>query len=183
MALSSNRRRTLASYPSIGVPLKVSSNINGGSTTFDFAASLGPRRSLTIVTNNVALLSVLPSEAIQDVYVLGGQYRMNLGSTVGAVGFGSGNISVYTAILGVSGLTATEGLSTTVLEEASMLARMIACARRSIVVADGSKFGFNAFAQIVPLAAIDTLVTDISHPPELSQALRQANVEVIVAPA
>jgi DeoR family transcriptional regulator, fructose operon transcriptional repressor len=157
--------------------------INGGSTTFAFAASLGPRRSLTIVTNNMALLSVLPAEAIQDVYVLGGQYRINLGSTVGAVGFGSGNISVDTAILGVSGLTAMEGLSTTVLEEATMLARMIACARRSIVVADASKFGFNAFAQIAPLTAIDTLVTDISPPPELSQALSQANVEVIIAPA
>jgi DeoR family fructose operon transcriptional repressor len=64
-----------------------------------------------------------------------------------------------------------------------MLARMIACARRSIVVADGSKFGFNAFAQIAPLTAIDTLVTDIAPPPELSRALSQANVEVIVAPA
>jgi len=81
---------------------------------------------------------------------------MNLRSTVGAVGFGSGDISVDTAITGVSGLTATEGLPTTVLEEASMLARMIACARRSIVVADASKFGFNASAQITPLTAIDT---------------------------
>jgi DeoR/GlpR family transcriptional regulator of sugar metabolism len=91
---------------------------------------------------------------------------MNLGSTVGVVGFSSGNISVDTAILGVSGLTATDGLSTTVLEEASMLARMIASARRSIVVADGSKFGCNAFAQIAPLSAIDILVTDTSPSPE-----------------
>jgi DeoR family transcriptional regulator, fructose operon transcriptional repressor len=42
----------------------------GGSTTFAFAASLGPRRNLTVVTNNVALLSVLPAEAVQDVYVI-----------------------------------------------------------------------------------------------------------------
>jgi hypothetical protein len=34
---------------------------------------------------------------------------MNLGSTVGVVGFSSGNISVDTAILGVSGLRATDG--------------------------------------------------------------------------
>jgi DeoR family fructose operon transcriptional repressor len=157
--------------------------INGGSTTFAFAASLGPRRNLTLVTNNVAMLSVLPAEAIQDVYLLGGQYRMNLGSTVGSVGFSSGNISVDTAILGVSGLTATDGLSTTVLEEASMLARMITSARRTIVVADASKLGSNAFAQIAPLSAIDTLVTDASPPLELSQALSQANVEIIVAPS
>jgi DeoR family fructose operon transcriptional repressor len=60
---------------------------------------------------------------------------------------------------------------------------MITSARRTIVVADASKLGSNAFAQIAPLSAIDTLVTDASPPLELSQALSQANVEIIVAPS
>jgi DeoR family transcriptional regulator, fructose operon transcriptional repressor len=154
--------------------------INGGSTTFAFAASLGPRRNLTVVTNNIALLSVLPREAIQDVYVLGGQYRVDLGSTVGPVGFSSGNISVDTAVIGVSGLT-VDGLSTTFLQEASMLARMINSARRTLLVADASKFGHNAFAHIAPLSAIDVLVTDVLPPADLSLALSQAKVEVILA--
>jgi DeoR/GlpR family transcriptional regulator of sugar metabolism len=84
-------------------------------------------------------------------------------------------------VLGVSGLTNTDGLSATLLEEASMFARMITSGRRTIVVADASKFGFNAFAQIAPLSAIDILVTDASPPPPLCQALKQAKVEVIVA--
>jgi DeoR/GlpR family transcriptional regulator of sugar metabolism len=62
-----------------------------------------------------------------------------------------------------------------------MLAQMITCARRAIVVADSSKFGVGAFAQIAPLDAIDILVSDVSPPPDLSQALSQANVEIIVA--
>jgi len=77
---------------------------------------------------------------------------MNLGSTVGVVGFSSGNISVDTAILSYLRGKRPDGdrrvFPATVLEEASMLARMIASARRSIVVADASKFGCNAFAQI-----------------------------------
>jgi DeoR family transcriptional regulator, fructose operon transcriptional repressor len=154
--------------------------INGGSTTFAFAASLGPRRNLTVVTNNIALLSVLPREVVQDVYVLGGQYRIDLGSTVGPVGFSSGNISVDTAVIGVSGLT-VDGLSTTFLQEASMLARMINSARRTLLVADASKFGHNAFAHIAPLSAIDVLVTDVLPPADLSLALSQAKVEVILA--
>jgi DeoR/GlpR family transcriptional regulator of sugar metabolism len=157
--------------------------VNAGSTTFAFAASLGPRRHLTLVTNNVAMLAVLPAEAIQDVYLLGGQYRMNLGSTVGSVGFSSGTISVDTAVLGISGLTETNGLSTTFLEEASMVARMITSARRTIVVTDASKFGFNAFAHSAPLSAIDVLVTDASPPATLREALSQAGVKVIVVPA
>jgi DeoR family transcriptional regulator, fructose operon transcriptional repressor len=155
--------------------------VNGGSTTFAFAAGLGGRRNLTVVTNNVAMLPVLPAEAIQAVYLLGGQYRLDLGSTVGPVGFSSGHINVDTAVLGVSGLTGSGGLSTTFMEEASMLARMIASARRTIVVADASKFGRNAFAHIAPLSAVDVLVTDAPPPAELSHALSQANVEVLVA--
>ena len=106
---------------------------------------------------------------------------MTLGATVGSVGFNSSTISVDTTVLGVSGLTSTDGLSATLLEEASMFARMITSGRRTIVVADASKFGFNAFAQIAPLGAIDVLVTDSSPPAALWQALKQAKVEVIVA--
>jgi DeoR/GlpR family transcriptional regulator of sugar metabolism len=158
------------------------STINGGSTTFAFAANLRTHQHLTVVTDNVAMLSVLPAEALQGVYLLGGQYRLDLGSTVGLVGFSSGAISVDTAVLGVSGLTAKHGLSKTVLEEASMLAQMISCARRAIVVADASKFGVRAFARIAPLEAIDILVSDVSAPPDLCQALKNANVELIVPP-
>jgi DeoR/GlpR family transcriptional regulator of sugar metabolism len=78
---------------------------------------------------------------------------------------------------GVSSLTTKDGLSTTVFEEASMVAQMISCARRIIVLADESKFGIGAFAQIAPLAAIDILVTDASPQPDLSQA----KVKMIVA--
>src|ERR1700733_2045491 len=155
--------------------------VNAGSTTFAFAASLGSRRDLTIVTNNVAMLTALPAEAVQRVYLLGGEYNMTLGSTVGFVGFNSSTISVDTTVLGVSGLTKTEGISATLLEEASMFGRMITSGRRTIVVADASQFGFNSFAQIAPLSAIDILVTDASPPAALCQALKQAKVEVIVA--
>jgi len=155
--------------------------VNGGSTTAAFAAGLGSRRDLTIVTDNVALLSALPIETLREAYLLGGHYRLDLESTVGVVGFSSESIRVDTAIIGVSGLTAKDGISTTVFEEASMIAQMISCARRTIVLADESKFGVGAFAQIAPLAAIDLLVTDATPPSDLRQALTQANVEVIIA--
>jgi DeoR family transcriptional regulator, fructose operon transcriptional repressor len=155
--------------------------VNGGSTTFAFGASLGPRRNLTIVTNNVAMLSVLPAEAIRGVYLLGGQYRFDLGSTVDPVDLSSKDVSVDTAVLGVSGLTGAKGLSTTFMEEVSMLGRMIASARRAIVVAEAAKFGHNAFAPFAPLDAIDILVTDAWPPEDLNQALSRAKVELIVA--
>jgi DeoR/GlpR family transcriptional regulator of sugar metabolism len=155
--------------------------VNGGSTTFVFATSLGLRRNLTIVTNNLAIPPVLPPEAIQEVYVLGGQYRVNLVSTIGSVGFRSGDISVDTAVLGVSGITAEKGIATTILEETSMLASMISSAGRTIVLADASKLGRPAFGQIAPLKAVNILVTDSAPSGDLAEALAEAEVEVVVA--
>ena len=155
--------------------------VNGGSTTFAFATSLGMRRNLTIVTNNLAIPPVLTPEAVQDVHIVGGQYRMNLVSTIGSLAFGTGTISVDTAVIGVSGMTARKGISTIVLEEASMLADMLASAERTIVLADATKFGRNAFGHIGPLNTISILVTDSPPPADLAKALEEAKVEIVVA--
>jgi DeoR/GlpR family transcriptional regulator of sugar metabolism len=155
--------------------------VNGGSTTFAFATNLRMRRRLTLVTNNLAIPPVLSPEAVQDIHIIGGQYRVNLVSTIGPLGFGTGTISVDTAVIGVSGMT-RKGVSTTVLEEAPMLAEMISSAERTIILADATKFGRNAFGHIASLTAIDILVTDAPPPEDLAKALGEADVEIIVAP-
>jgi DeoR/GlpR family transcriptional regulator of sugar metabolism len=156
--------------------------INGGSTTFTFAACLGARRELTIVTNNIAIPAILAPGAIADVYIIGGHYRSNLLSTIGSVKLSSGAISVDTAIMGVTGVNAERGLSTTVLEEAGMFEEMIAAAGRTIVLADASKFGRNGFGQFAQLSEIDILVTDANPPADIVSALLREHVEIIIAP-
>ena len=156
--------------------------INGGSTTRAFAAELGVRRNLTVVTNNLEVPLVLGGETVRDIYVLGGQYRAEAQVTIGELGFGTvTGISADMAVIGVGGLSAAGGLSTTILAEAGMIAAMIAAARRTIVLADVSKCGHNSFAQIAPLARVDTLVTDAAPAADLNRALEEAGVEVIIA--
>ena len=137
------------------VPINSSSGKRSSAAVSYLDALVRKRRNLTIVTNNLAIPPILPPEAIQEIYVLGGQYKVNLVSTIGAVGFRSGDISVDTAIIGISGMTARKGIATTVLEETSMLAEMISAAGRIIVLADASKFGRTAFGHFAPLSAID----------------------------
>jgi DeoR family transcriptional regulator, fructose operon transcriptional repressor len=103
-------------------------------------------------------------------------------TTIGPVGFRSGEISVDAAVLGVSGITPEKEIATTILEETSMLAGMISSAGRTIILADSSKLGRTAFGQFAPLSAIDILVTDSPPPCDLADALAEAEVEVIVAP-
>jgi DeoR family transcriptional regulator, fructose operon transcriptional repressor len=156
--------------------------VNGGSTTKFFAAELAEKRSLTVVTNNFGIPANLPPDCFSNLYILGGEYKADAQVTVGPVGFVSAaSISVDSAVLGVGGITAKGGLTTTVLEECSMILAMINAARRTIVLADASKFGHSSFAHIAPLERIQILVTDEPPSGDLGRALKEAQVEVIVA--
>ncbi len=155
--------------------------INGGSTTRAFAGELGGLRNLTVVTNSLGVPAAVPPNAARGVYLLGGHVRQELQVTIGAVGFAdAGPLSADTAILGVGGVS-VRGLSTTMLEEAAMMAAMMDSARRVIVLADSAKFGASVLAHIAPLASVHVLVTDAQPPPNLAAALDEAEVEVIVA--
>jgi len=83
-------------------------------------------------------------------------------------------------VLGVGGVS-ERGLSTTIFEEASMMAAMVAAARRVIVLADVSKLDRSVFAHVVPLDKIDILVTDANPSPRLAAVLRESGVTVVVA--
>jgi DeoR/GlpR family transcriptional regulator of sugar metabolism len=83
-------------------------------------------------------------------------------------------------VLGVGGIS-ERGLSTTISEEASMMAAMVGAARRLIVLADATKLGRSVFAHIVPLDEIDILVTGAKPSPQLAAALIESGVEIVVA--
>jgi DeoR/GlpR family transcriptional regulator of sugar metabolism len=156
--------------------------INGGTTTLAVAAALRVRRDLTIVTNNLRIPAALPAGSVRDVYLLGGSCRLTSHVTIGPVAFpGTEGISADVAVIGVGGVSASTGLTTTNLQEAQMMAQMIESAQRTMVVSDSSKFGRNCFAHIVRLDAVDMLVTDREPDAGLADALSAAGVEIVVA--
>lgn len=156
--------------------------INGGSTTYYFAAEVKDRQELMVVTNNLRIPPVLPDRSMRAVYVLGGTYWSSPQVTIGAIGFPStAQISADTAVIGVTGLSAN-GFSIARLEEAALSSSMIRVARRTVVLADHSKFGVDAFARVAGLAEVEYLVTDAAPPPGIAAALEQAGVRVLVAP-
>ena len=155
--------------------------IYGGSTTRAFVGELGERRGLTIVTNDLGIPGAMTPDTARAVYLVGGQVLTQSQITIGMVGFPeAGPISADTAVIGVGGIS-ERGLSTTILEEAAMMAEMMDAARRVIVLADATKLGRSVFAHIGPLDKIDVLVTDAEPPPQLAAALSESRVEIVVA--
>jgi DeoR family fructose operon transcriptional repressor len=156
--------------------------LSGGSTTRLFAFELAEKRELTVVTNALGIPAALPRRAVRDIVVLGGEYRAESNVTVGSVTFCGGvAVSADTAIIGVGGIT-QDGLFTGLLQEAKMTASMIGAARRTIVLADSTKFNQQLLGHIASLEEIDILVTDAEPPRELFRAMEQLGVQVQVAP-
>ena len=153
--------------------------LNGGSTTRCCAEELGSR-NVRMVTNNLDIPFLVTGV---DVYVLGGKCQPDARVTVGPMIVSGLNITVDSAVIGVDGITAKEGLTTNNPEEALMTSQMIAAAQRTIVVADSSKFATKSFARIGPLGSMQVLITDKEPPDDLAHALAEARVQVIIAPA
>jgi len=156
--------------------------LNGGSTTRLFAFELAGKKDLTVVTNALGIPAALPRQAVRDIVVLGGEYRSESQITVGSIAFcGAVAITADSAVLGVGGIT-QDGLFAGVLQDATMTASMIAAARRTIVLADATKFNHKLLGHITSLEQIDILVTDAEPPRELFRALDERQVQVLLAP-
>ena len=154
--------------------------LNGGSSTVAFAEALGGHRDLTLVTNNLRVPPATPDQAVRSLYLLGGTYWAVSQVTIGPLGLpGIAGFDVDTAVIGVTGLSA-EGPTMGRLEEAAETAAMVAAARRTLVLADSSKFDVAAFARIAPLDRIAHLVTDAPPAAALAAALARAGVAVLV---
>src|SRR6266516_3643575 len=155
--------------------------INGGTTALEAARALVGLRNLTIGTNNLLVPSEVPQEAVRDLYVLGGMCRIQSMVTVGPVGFtGTRGIRADVALIGVGGVS-ENGYSTSHLGEAQMMQQMIESANRVVILADSSKFGRHAFVHICALQDSDALVTNALPQTDLDEALREADVDIIVA--
>jgi DeoR family fructose operon transcriptional repressor len=154
--------------------------LNAGSTTTYFAAELTARRDLTIVTNNLRLLPALPEQCARSVYLLGGSYLESAQATIGFDGFASmPQISVDTAVIGATGVSA-DGCSIGTIEEALATRAIMNTSRRTILVADSSKFNIVTFAHFAELRQIEHLVTDAMPEGALRAALDEAGVEILV---
>ena len=119
------------------------------------------------------------------MYLIGGTVRLTAQVTLGPVEFagvsGSHSHRVHAdiALIGVGGIAAGLGYSTSNLHEARMLCEMMSSSRQVVVLADRSKFGRRTFAQIAALEAAHVVVTDPPVDGEIAEALASAGVAVM----
>ncbi len=157
-----------------------------GTTTTAVARALTERtdlRDVIVFTNG--LTTALELEAAHPrvtVVVTGGTLRPLQHSLVDPMaGSIFDQIRAATAIVGCNGVDPEAGITNINLPEASVKRRMLSAAQRRIVVADGSKIGEVALAQLCPVDDIDLLVTGTSADTDVLDALRATDLDVQVA--
>jgi DeoR family transcriptional regulator, aga operon transcriptional repressor len=157
-----------------------------GTTTAAVARALVQRKDLydvVIFTNalNIAL-ALEPAIPRLSVVVIGGTLRPMQHSLVDPLGgLMLERINAHTVFLGCNGIDPHGGVTNINLPEAAIKRRMLQAARRRIIVADGSKVGARELAYLCSIDEIDLLITDSSADPAALNALRERDLEVMVA--
>jgi DeoR family fructose operon transcriptional repressor len=162
--------------------------IDAGTTTALFAEHVARWRpstahqTLVVITNSISVASIVSENSDVELHMLGGRLR---GITSAAVGASTllqlSHLSPDIAFMGANGVHARFGLSTPDQEEAAVKTALVRGARRVVALVDASKLGEGTLVSFADLGDVDTLITDAEPDPELTSALYNAEVEVLLA--
>jgi DeoR family transcriptional regulator, fructose operon transcriptional repressor len=137
---------------------------------------------LDVITNAVPHILRLADNPRLAVHAVGGVVRPTTSAAVGATTIDAlSRVRADVVFLGANGISAGFGLSTPDEREAGVKTALVHSARRRIALVDATKHGEESLLSFAALADLDTLVTDAPPPAELSRALADADVDVIVA--
>lgn len=157
--------------------------LNSGSTTLSVIQELNKSgKSIRIVTNNAMAPTVVDSHSV-ELLMTGGEYRVKSKSLIGdnAIRMIS-KVAANKCILGVNGISAEEGISTSVYQETSINEMMIdSCFGEVIVVADSSKIGKFYNFKSADIDRIDKLITDKVFDELKMKGIQSKGVEVVVS--
>lgn len=155
--------------------------LDAGTTTVRLAELLPTDRELTVVTHSVPVAGILISRPNITLHLLGGVVR---GRTLAAVGDWTraqvAEVYADVAFMGTNGISVERGLTTPDIAEAAVKRALIDAARRTVVLADHTKFGREEFARVAPLSDIDTVITDVGLDVELAADIENAGPRLVV---
>jgi DeoR family glycerol-3-phosphate regulon repressor len=154
--------------------------LDTGSTTAYVARALSERHNLSVVTNCTEIARTLARGPTNRVHICGGALRPDDWATFGssAIAFVR-QFQVTYAVLSIGGVTDSGEFMDYHLEEAEFSRAVIEQSRKTIVVADHTKFGSRNFVKVCDFEQVDMIVTDRQPPDNILLRLTESGVAVI----
>ena len=151
----------------------------GGSTGMAVARELGEHSNLTIVTDSLFIAQELIHQGSHKVIMLGGMIDPAEFAVRGTfLRLILSELQVDKVILGTKAISPDRGLSGESAEEAEISRAYIHAGHHVIVVTDSSKFHQSALVRVVPIDAIDMLITDDGIPPSALAIFQEHGIYV-----
>jgi DeoR family glycerol-3-phosphate regulon repressor len=164
------------------IPENASLFLNIGTTTEAVARALLKHRNLLVVTNNINVATTLAGNPDCEVIVAGGTLRRSDGGLVGDVTRDMvRQFKLDFAVIGASALDSDGDLLDFDYREVRVARSLIEHARRSVLVADHSKFERSAPVRIASMAELDLFITDAAPPERVSRLCEDWHTRIVTA--
>ncbi len=163
------------------IPPKATVFVDAGSTTLEAARHLLLRPDATVYTNSIPLLC-LRSPIRCRLVALGGEVRQVSHALVGALGMHwLSHVKFDYALIGASGVESVNGASTTEFLEAAIKQEAMGRSRKTLLLADATKWNHPVAVRFAAWKQFDMFVTDAKLDGAECRALSKAGVELIQA--
>jgi DeoR family galactitol utilization operon repressor len=114
-----------------------------------------------------------------QITMTGGEFRRPTESLVGPIALDTiARLNVKLAFVGTDGFTLERGITTHLMEGAEIVKARKDHAETTVLVADSSKYGKTGFTTVLPLGAMDLILTDGSLAESAQEALTAAGLNI-----
>lgn len=178
-------KRMIAGCIADEIPDGASLFIDIGTTMEAVARALVQRSGLRVITNHLAVASILSDAQASEVLLPGGLLRNSDQAITGeaATAFIRG-FRVGYGIFGIGAIDADGALLDHDYRDVQLSTAAMAISRRRFVALDHSKFGSGeAIVRVGHVSDIDAVFTDVAPPREIAEMLSNKGVRVVVASA
>jgi DeoR family galactitol utilization operon repressor len=153
--------------------------IEAGTTTALIARYLAGKRDIHIVTNSTLVFSYARMNPNLQITMTGGEFRRPTESLVGPIALETiARLNVRLAFVGTDGFTLERGMTTHLMEGAEIVKAMKAHAEITVLTADSSKYGKIGFSSVLPLSAMNLILTDDGLPDAPEAQLRETGIAI-----
>ncbi len=155
--------------------------LDAGTTNLAIARSIDPNLTLTVATNSPAIAQVLM--ASKEVILLGGRINPATGGALGVTAVQQLQQMYFDqCFLGVCALDAREGLSVFEFDDAEFKRAAIARSGHVSLAVTSEKLSSIARYAVASSEQVGTVVVEHDAPQERLASLRDAGIDVVVAP-
>ena len=156
--------------------------LGSGTTVVEVARNLREHKNLTVITNSLPVLNILAGVQGITVISLGGMLRESELSFIGHMPEQAlTEVRADKVFMGTRGASLEHGFTNDYLQETLTDRAILKSGREVIMVADHTKVNRVSTVLLAPLNSIHTFVTDLGVDKKFVQALKQQNIQVVIA--